>query len=238
MKDISKVLIIDDDSEIAESIAMTLKMRWSQAKYLHADIGQDGINMTAKESPDMVFLDLGLPDISGFDVLKQIRLLSKVPVVILTVRSEEYDVVKGLELGADEYIVKPFRQMELLARVRSMMKRIKTTEDELPVVVGPLSLGPSICDLTYMNNQIRLTRTEGLIMKHLMQNADSAVTHLSISNILWGDYYPNASNSIKVYINQLRRKIEKDPRHPELILTRVGIGYFLASPVKKEKHNK
>jgi len=230
MKSIKKILIIDDDSEISESISMTLKMRWSRAKYLFADMGQDGIDMTAEESPDIVFLDLGLPDMSGFDVLKQIRLFSKVPVLILTVRGDEYDVVKGLELGADEYIVKPFRQMELLARVKAMMRRSDAIGNELPIVTGQLSLGPSICDLTCMDKKIKLTRTEGLIMKHLMQNTDNVVTHSSIANILWGEYYPNASNSIKVYISQLRKKIEEDPKHPRLILTRVGLGYFLSNP--------
>jgi len=230
MKNIEKILIIDDDNEIAESISMTLKMRWPQAKYLFADMGQDGIDIITKEPPDIVFLDIGLPDISGFDVLKQVRLFSKVPIIILTIKGEEYDVVKGLELGADEYVVKPFRQMELLARVKAMMRRSDTIEDELPIVVGQLSLGPSVCDLTYMDKKIKLTRTEGLIMKHLMQNVDSVVTHSSISNILWGDYYPNASNSIKVYISQLRGKIEQDPKHPKLILTRVGLGYLLTNP--------
>jgi two-component system KDP operon response regulator KdpE len=178
----------------------------------------------------VVILDLGLPDISGFDALKQIRLFSDVPIIILTVRADEADVVKGLEWGADDYMVKPFRQLELLARVMALARRTSYTPEIGPVSCGTMQLEPSTGQLTCGGNKVNLTPTESAILRQLMINNGNVVTHSNLAETVWGDDYPGSGESIKVYIRRLRQKIEQDPDNPELILTRAGLGYLLVKP--------
>lgn len=222
-----KVLLIEDDREIIEAISLAFQIRWPEAKLVPTRLGQKGVELVESEAPDIVILDLGLPDISGFEVLRQIRRFSSVPTVILTVRSDEADIVKGLEWGADDYIIKPFRQLELLARVKALIRRQGRAGEE-PVVYGPLRLEATTGQLYYGEKEIALTVTESLILNHLMRNAGHVVTHSSLAEAVWGDDYPGAADSLKVHIRRLREKIEADPSHPQLILTRTGIGYFLA----------
>jgi two-component system response regulator VicR len=174
-----------------------------------------------------VILDLGLPDINGFEVLRQIRKFSSVPTIILTVRSDEADVVKGLEWGADDYITKPFRQLELLARVKSLIRRHSPSEEEI-LAYGPLRLEPITGQLKMDNKEIALTVTENHILGHLMKNAGHVVTHSNLAEAVWGDDYPGATDSLKVHIRRLREKIEQDPSKPRIILTKTGVGYYLA----------
>ncbi len=230
MKNIRKVLIIEDNEEIVEAVSLAFQIRWPQVRIISTDKGEEGIGLVESESPDMVILDLGLPDISGFEVLKHVRLFSTVPVVILTVRGEEADIVKGLEWGADEYIVKPFRQLELLARVKALMRRESAMEEDSSIVCGPLHFDPSTRIVYHGERQISLTYTESVILLQLMRNAGNVVTHVNLAEKLWGDDYPDAAASLKVHIRRLREKIEPAPSHPGLILTKAGIGYLLAKP--------
>jgi two-component system response regulator VicR len=225
-----KVLIIEDDNAIVNFVRLAFKMRWPEAELISAGLGEEGLDLIESEKPDLVILDLGLPDIDGFEVLRQIRLFSTVPVVILTVSGEEADMVKGLELGADDYIVKPFRQMEFLARLKSQLRRKVSPDEEAPIVCGPLRLDPSTFELTYRGKQISLTLIEGKIMCYLMQNAGHVVTHSRLGEVIWGEDYPGAVDSLRVYIRRLREKLEADPGNPHLILTKVGVGYLLAKP--------
>ena len=225
-----KVLIIEDDNAIVNFVRLAFKMRWPDAELLSARLGEEGLDLIESEKPDLVILDLGLPDIDGFEVLGQIRLFSSVPVVILTVSGEESDMVKGLALGADDYIVKPFRQMEFLARLKSQLRRKGSPDEEAPIVCGPLRLDPSTFELTYRGKQISLTVIEGRIMRYLMQNAGHVVTHSRLGEVIWGEDYPGAVDSLRVYIRHLREKLETDPGNPRLILTKVGVGYLLAKP--------
>ncbi len=224
-----KVLLIEDDKEIVDAISLAFQIRWPEATLISTRLGQKGVELVETESPDIVILDLGLPDISGFEVLQQIRLFSQVPTIILTVRSEESDVVKGLEWGADDYITKPFRQLELLARVKALIRRRAGGEEE-SIVFGSLRLDPTTGQLYCNGQEIALTVTETHIIGHLMKNGGRAVTHASLAEAVWGDDYPGAADSLKVHIRRLREKIEEDPSHPKLILTRTGIGYFMARP--------
>jgi two-component system KDP operon response regulator KdpE len=224
-----KVLIIEDDKEIVDAISLAFQIRWPEAKVVSTRLGQKGVELVESEAPDIVILDLGLPDINGFEVLRQIRLFSSIPIIILTVRAEESDVVKGLEWGADDYIVKPFRQLELLARVRALIRRQTPTEEET-LAVGPLRLEVNTGQLLHNSQEIALTITESRLLSHLMRNAGHVVTHSSLAEAIWGNDYPGAADSLKVHIRRLREKIEADPSHPELILTRAGVGYFLARP--------
>ena len=223
-----KVLIIEDDQEIVEAVSLAFQIRWPEAKLVSTHLGERGIELVESENPDVTILDLGLPDISGFEVLKQIRLFSSVPVLILTVRADEADIVKGLEWGADDYVVKPFRQLELLSRVKALTRR--RGPEEAPLVCGQLHFNPSTGQLLYGEKEISLTRTEGRILHHLMRNAGQVVTHSGLAETVWGDDYPDAADSIKVYVRRLREKLEADPSHPQLILTKAGIGYLLAKP--------
>lgn len=224
-----KVLLIEDDREIIEAISLAFQIRWPEAKLVSTRLGEKGVELVESEAPDIVILDLGLPDINGFEVLRQIRLFSHVPTIILTVRAEEADVVKGLEWGADDYITKPFRQLEFLARVKALIRRRSPSEEEI-LVCGPLRLDVTTGQLYHDEREIALTITESHILNHLMKNAGHVVTHSSLAEAVWGDDYPGTTDSLKVHIRRLREKIEVDPSHPQLILTKTGVGYFLTKP--------
>lgn len=223
-----KLLIIEDDQETVEVFSLAFHIRWPEARVVSTNLGEKGIEMVESEAPDVVVLDLGLPDINGFEVLKQIRLFSKVPIIITTVRAEETSIVRGLEMGADEYIIKPFGQLELLARVQAMLRRQQPLIGEEPIVCGPLRFGPSMSKLLYNGKEIYLTRTEGLLLYQLMKHTGSVLSYSSIAEAVWGDYYPGVGDNIRVCIRHLREKIETDPRYPKLILNKIGVGYYLA----------
>ncbi len=226
-----KVLIVEDDREIIEAITLAFRIRWPEAQVISSRLGEKGVELVEKESPDIVILDLGLPDINGFEVLRQVRLFSSVPIIILTVRSDETDVVKGLEWGANDYITKPFRQMELLARVKALIRRQGPEEEQF--TCGPLHLNATTGQLYLDGKEVLLTATENRILGHLMKNAGHVVTHSSLAEAVWGSDYLGAADSLKVYIRRLREKIEPEPSHPRIILTRTGIGYFLVKPETK-----
>ncbi len=225
-----KVLIIEDDREIVEIISLAFEIRWPNVKLVSTHLGEKGVELVESENPDVVILDLGLPDTSGFDVLKEIRTFSNVPIMILTVRGEEADIVKGLEWGADDYMTKPFRQLELLSRIKALTRRAGSSGEETPLVYGELRFNPTTRQLLRGQEEIRLTRTEGSVLHHLMKNAGQVVTHSSMAESVWGEDYPDAVDSLRVYIRRLREKIEPDPDNPRIIITHTGIGYSLSKP--------
>jgi two-component system, OmpR family, response regulator VicR len=224
-----KILVIEDTPGIVETITLALEMLWPDAKVISTARGEQGIDMVEKESPDVIILDLGLPDISGYEVLKRIRLFSDIPILILTVRAEELDIVKGLEWGADDYMIKPFKQLELLARIRGVMRRYKPKSGK-PLTCGQLVYDPESYKLSSGTTEIRVSRTEGLIIGHLMRNYGNVVSYASLAEAVWGDDFPEASDSLKVHVRHLREKIEEEPSHPKIIITRPGIGYVLVKP--------
>ena len=225
-----KVLIIENDRDTVEAISLAFQIRWPEAQVVSTNRGEKGIEMVESEAPDIAILELGLPDISGFEVLKGVRLFSNVPLIILTVRAEEVDIIKGLEWGADDYVVKPFRQLELLARVNALIRRHSPPGEEPPLRCGPLHFDPSTRQLTNGEREVALTRTEGEILHHLMKNVGHVATHSRLAEAVWGTDYPGIADSLKVHIRRLREKIEADPSHPQLILTKSGVGYSLAKP--------
>ncbi len=232
-----RILLIEDDSEIVETVALALLIRWPEAKLFSTHLGREGIDMVEREKPDMVILDLGLPDISGFEVLKQIRLFSQVPIVILTVRMDEADIVKGLEMGADDYITKPFRQMEFLARVKAALRKRPTLAERCPLVYGPYTFDPYSHQFSYGNRKIALTATEARIIHCLMENGGHVVSQSTLAENVWGGEYPGTAESLRVHIRRLRQKIENDPDHPQLILTKPGVGYLLVKPSQPDQDN-
>ena len=225
-----KVLIIEDDQDIVEAISLAFQIRWPEAKLVSTPLGEKGAELVESENPHLVILDLGLSDISGFEVLKQIRLFSNIPIIILTVRSDETDIVKGLEWGADDYVIKPFRQLELLSRIKALTRRTGSSVEEEPLICGQLRFHPSTGQLFDGKNEISLTPTEGSIMHYLMKHAGYVATHAGLAESVWGENYPDAARSLKVYIRRLRQKIEAAPSKPQLILTKAGIGYLLKKP--------
>ena len=225
-----KVLIIEDDRDIVEVIKLAFDIRWPRTEIVSTHLGERGIELVEEESPDVVILDVGLVDISGFDVLKRIRMFSTVPVLILTVRAEEADVVRGLEWGADDYMVKPFRQLELLSRIRALVRRTSPLATDAPLVCGDLHFDPATRLAHNGTVEVHLTRTEARVLGHLMANAGRIATHAALAVAVWDEDYPDAASSLKVYVRRLREKLEANPSDPQMILTRPGIGYILAKP--------
>ncbi|HAV10718.1 MAG TPA: DNA-binding response regulator [Dehalococcoidia bacterium] len=229
-----KILIIEDSPDIQEAISLCFEIHWSEAQVLTVGLGEEGIAKTGSESPDIVILDLGLPDIDGFKVLKEIRTFSDVPVIILTVRGEEIDKVRGLELGADDYIVKPFSHMELLARVKAVLRRSHMTElkqDEKIVLNPQLSIDFVSRTILKESKKIKLTPTEFNLLRYLARNEGKVLTHHTLLSKVWGEEYTDSSDYLKVYIQRLRDKLEIDPANPEILISERGVGYkFVKSP--------
>lgn len=221
-----KVLLIEGDREIIDAISLAFQIRWPEAEVVSTRLGQKGLELVESESPDIIILDLSLPDISGFEVLREYRRFSNVPTIFLTVRSDEVDIVKGLEWGADDYIVKPFRQLEFLVRVKALIRQQSYPKQET-IFSGPLSLETATGQLDNSGKEVLLTTIESLILAHLMRNAGSIIKRSNLAEAVWGEDYPGSVDSLKVHIRRLREKIEPDPSDPKLILTKSGVGYFL-----------
>jgi len=230
MSCIGKILVIEDNDGMVETITLALQIRWPEVCVIATGTGKEGVELVKKEKPEVVILDLGLPDINGFEVLKRLRRFCDTPVIILTVRRDEEDIVKGLELGANDYIVKPFRQMELLSRVNVHLRKNIGTLEKLPLSCGRLHLDLNSQVLHFNNNRINLTPIESKLMKAFMKNAGIILSHATLARAVWGDYYQGASYCLKVHIRRLREKIEVDPSNPDIILTKSHIGYYLAKP--------
>jgi len=225
-----KALIIEDDPEIVESISLIFQIHWPEAQLVSTHMGKKGVGLAESEDPDIIILNLGLPDVSGFEVLRQIRLFSSVPIIILTARAEEADIVKGLEWGADDYIVKPCGQIELLARVKARVRDKTHFAEESPISFGSLLFNPPTRQLLYGKREINLTAIEAHIIHHLMRAGGDVASYSSLAEDVWGEDYPGSVDSLRVHIRRLREKLEADPSHPQLILSKRGIGYFLAKP--------
>lgn len=225
-----KALIIEDDPEIVESISLALKIRWPDTQIVSTHLGRKGIDFAETEEPDIIILDLGLPDISGFEVLKEIRSFSTVPVIILTVKGDEGDIVRGLEWGADDYIVKPCGQLELLARVKARIRDKDRYSDDSPLSYGSLRFNPVTRQLLSRGAEIKVTAIEAQIIHRLMRNNGHVVTYSDLAEEVWGEEYPGSVDSLRVHIRRLRGKIEADPGRPQIILTKSGLGYYLGKP--------
>ena len=222
-----KILVIEDDSTIIENLALTFKVGWPEACMIWTALGEEGVEMVEKESPDLVILDLGLPDISGFEVLKSIRLFSKIPILILTVTEDETAIVKAFDLGVTEYICKPFRQMEILARLKSMARSGSIAYLNEFVKYGLFQFNPSTHTIKYNEKTVSLTKSEFLLLEHLAVNHGKIVSYASIAENIWGTDYPGSEKAIRVYIRQLRKEIENSPEKPEIILTESKVGYYI-----------
>ncbi len=217
------VLIIDDEAPIRRMLRTMLEPE--HYRVCEAETGQIGLQQAVSQRPDVILLDLGLPDMDGLTVLKRLREWSQTPVLVLSVRDREQDKVAALDNGADDYVTKPFGSAELLARLR-VLKRHAPHAEEPVFIDGDLTVDLSSRVVKVKNKEISLTATEYALLRALVQHAGKVVTHKQLLRSVWGPNAENQSQYLRVYITHLRKKIETDPKQ-KLIKTEPGIGYRL-----------
>jgi DNA-binding response OmpR family regulator len=228
-----KVIVVDDSPEIIEVVSLCFQMRWSDTELISASTGSAGLEMVEAENPDIVILDIGLPDMEGFEVLREIRRFSQVPVIMLTVRGEDTDVAKGLEMGADDYITKPFSHIELIARVQAVLRRSQGTtvmSEERPFSSGKLFVDFSGNEVAVDGKPVKLTSTERKLLFLLIRNEGRLVTHEGLLSKVWGETYADARDLLRVHIQHLRQKLGDNVESPEIIVTEHGMGYKFVRP--------
>ncbi|MFC1870554.1 response regulator transcription factor [Chloroflexota bacterium] len=228
-----KVLLVEDSPEIMKGISLTLKLRWPDAVVIAANNGAKGIRVAETESPDIVILDINLPDMTGFEVLENIRLFSDVPVIILTVREDEVDQLRGLEMGADDYIIKPYSPANLLSRCKAVLRRSgmrHLVEEGLPpLVAGDLTIDFSTREVSVDGRKIHLTPNESRVLYSLVRNEGKVVSRETIRQQVWGSEAKYVDGTtLKRYIYQLRTKLGDGVESPQIILNERGIGYRFA----------
>jgi DNA-binding response OmpR family regulator len=221
-----RILVVDDEERMVRFIRLNLEHDGFQV--IEAFRGTKAIESLRSNMPDLVLLDVMLPDIDGFEVLRIIRETSTVPVIMLTAKGEEDDRIRGLELGADDYITKPFSPRELVSRVRAVLRRTETaagTTHGLIEVDDRLKLDFDRREVWVDGELVQLRPTEYRLLYHLVQNAGWVVTHDQLLSKVWGYEYRDEPHYVRLYINYLRKKLEKDPSNPQYILTERGVGY-------------
>lgn len=229
-----RVLLIDDEAAIRKALRMVLEAEGYEVQ--EGETGAEGLKLVEAQKPDLVLLDLMLPDLSGFDVCREIRKQgSRIPIIMVSAKTEEIDIVVGLEIGADDYITKPFRNRELLARVAAHLRKVR--QEEQPGSTGQVTFRDLTIDLSERrvfraNQEIELTHTEFDLLAFLAVNAGKVLSREKILNHVWGYEYPIETRVIDVHIRNLRRKIEPDPARPLFILAVPGIGYRFANAAR------
>lgn len=228
-----KIVVIDDEPDICEVITISFGLRWPDATVMSAGTGRKGLELCRQDPPDVIILDIGLPDIDGFEVCRQLRETTTAPILILTARDSEIDKVKGLEFGADDYITKPFSHLELLARVRAVLRRHRSPYagvSEPPYQKGSLRIDFGAREITVDGRSVKLPPIEYSLLYHLVKNPNRVVPHKTLLAKVWGREYVEQIEYLKVHVQRLRSKLEKDPQHPEMILTERGVGYKFVEP--------
>ena len=223
MSNKATILIIDDEAQIRKLLEITLES--NDYSVTQASTAKEGMIMAANHPPDMIILDLGLPDEDGHTVLRKLREWYSNPIIILSVQSSEEDIIKALDNGANDYLIKPFRTGELLARIRSVLRAIFTEESNPVINCGDLQIDLSARVVKKNNEAIKLTATEYNLLSLFAKNEGKVLTHQYLLREVWGPGYINQSQYLRVFIAQLRKKIENDPNRPEMILTESGVGY-------------
>jgi len=219
----ARILVIDDEKQIRRMLNAALTgFGYDVAEAAH---GHEGLNQAAIFHPDLIILDLGLPDLDGTEVVKRLREWTPIPIIILSVREHEAEKVKALDLGADDYITKPFGMGELLARIRVALRHTAKTEDEPVLSFGELTVDLAHRRVMLKGEELKLTPTEYEILKYLALQAGRVVTHRQLLKTIWGPNYQDDTHYLRIYVGQLRRKIETDPSQPTYILTESGVGY-------------
>jgi DNA-binding response OmpR family regulator len=220
------VLVVDDEPRIIRFVRINLEMEGFRV--IEASDGLQALGQVREKMPDLVLLDVMMPEMDGFETLRMIREISSVPVIMLTVRSSEEDKVRGLDLGADDYITKPFSPRELVSRARAVLRRFQTvTPGEAAVLVidDYLSVDFNTAEVIVEGERVKLRPTEFRLLRHLIENAGWTVPHSTLLSKVWGYEYKDEVAYLRLYINYLRKKIEPDASNPRYILTERGMGY-------------
>jgi two-component system KDP operon response regulator KdpE len=221
---VTRVLVVDDEPQILRALAINLRARGYDVHT--AGSGKDALAVAAARGPELVVLDLGLPDMDGTDVIAGLRGWTHVPILVLSGRSDSTDKVDALDAGADDYVTKPFRMDELLARMRAMVRRSGQAEDETPSV----QLGENTIDLVARTvlrdgSEVRLTPTEWHLLEVLVRHPGRLLSQKKLLDEVWGPGYETAQGNLRLYMGQLRRKLEPDPTRPRHLLNEPGMGY-------------
>lgn len=222
------ILVVEDDAPVRNLISTTLKTH--EYKYLTAPTGQEAVMMASSHNPDVVFLDLGLPDMDGVEVIRQIRSWSNMPIIVISARSEDEDKITALDAGADDYLTKPFSVEELLARLRVTIRRLSmmnagSNTDSSVYTNGNLKIDYSAGCAFLSGEELKLTPIEFKLLCLLAKNTGKVLTHTYITQNIWGRSWDNDIASLRVFMVTLRKKLETSPDSPEYIQTHVGIGY-------------
>jgi two-component system KDP operon response regulator KdpE len=222
-----KILVVDDDPHILDALTVGLQLQWQDSTVISAGDGESGLQQFYDQNPDFVLLDVAMPGRTGFEVLQEIRRISDVPVIMLTARGEEVDQIRGLELGADDYVVKPFGHLALLARIKAILRRadMQPPADALPsFVAADVAVNFQNHQVTKGKEVVKLTPVEYRLLYHLVRNAGRLMPHQALLDRVWGEEYGATTDHLKVFISRLRAKLES-PAGPHLIETERGLGY-------------
>jgi len=220
------ILVIDDELAIRRLLKRTLEA--SDYRVFLAETAEEGLRRAGTDRPDIIILDLGLPDMDGLALLKELRSTREIPIIILSVRNAEADTIACLNAGADDYLIKPFRSGELLARVQTALRHRPSLLQQQVLHTGDLTIDIGSRVVLRSGEPVKLTPTEFKVLELLARNAGRVLTHRFILEQVWGPSFAEETEYTRVYVNQLRKKIEIDAGNPELILTEAGIGYRLA----------
>ncbi len=223
----AEILIIDDEAQIRKLLEITLES--NNYAVNQAENAKNGLITAENHPPDMIILDLGLPDEDGQSVLQKLREWYTNPILILSVKNSEEDIIKALDNGANDYLVKPFRTGELLARIRSALRNSAAEEGDTTITCGEISIDLEARTIKKNNESIKLTATEYRLLSLLAKNEGKVLTHQYLLREVWGPGYINQSQYLRVFIAQLRKKIESDANRPDYIVTESGIGYRFIS---------
>jgi two-component system KDP operon response regulator KdpE len=221
----TRILVIDDEPQIRKLLSIALNAHDFHVET--AENGMLGIQAVACFKPDLVLLDLSLPDIDGVEVIKRIREWSQVPILILSVRSTDEDKVEALDAGADDYLIKPFSMNELFARIRAALRHIAKTYDNPILECNGIKMDFLKRQVFVENLEVKLTPTEYEILKALLMNFEKVVTQKQLLQTVWGSSYHLETHYLRIYLRKLRKKIEQDPSNPKHLITESGIGYRL-----------
>jgi DNA-binding response OmpR family regulator len=226
-----RFLIVDDDKSIVEAVTIGLQFQWQDAEVHSAQDGEQGPKTFLDLSPDVTLLDVNMPYMSGFELLQRIREVSDAPVLMITARGDEMSKVKGLESGADDYLVKPFSHLELFARIKAVLRR---AEMPAPVSAAPSFVSGDIAvnfdshEVTVNSKPVKLTPTEYKLLYQLVRNAGRVMPFDNLLGKVWGDEYRGDMDYLKTYVSRLRKKLSDDPENPRYILTERAVGYRFA----------
>ncbi len=220
------ILIVDDEARIRDFVRMNLELE--HYRVIEAGDGVHALEQLRENLPDLIVLDVMMPEMDGFETLRAIREVSTIPIIMLTVRQSEQDKIHGLDLGADDYLAKPFSPRELLSRIRALLRRslMAPPSRKTEIVVDPdLRIDFARREVVVRGKKVVLRPTEYRLLYHLVSNAGRLLTHETLLSKVWGREYRDEAHYLRLYITYLRQKLEKDPAHPQYILTERGVGY-------------